>query len=401
MSTLSSDTAPIIVAQRKPMPIVVPRQAPPPIDSTPVNPPIPTSESSVAVNGPHLDSSPSIPQERNEAMDKEVTVQPPLPIPGSSSGPVLDLNTDSATKKPRRAATKKRTVPAVGEAAPTDQSEDPNTVQKKPKRTRKKKSPEVTGDTPPVKKRAKRKVVVSESETEEGTEEPPTKKRKRKASSGPRGPRKQRGASQTPFDPDADPGEELDPTVITMASLCSDSGQGRVSSKAALIQSNHAAWKAANKEKRARMRLLMEQKKYGIDENTEETSTNATANVVKEGTSSAPIAGPSSVPESTRGSPGVEDESGHGFDYSQSLATSRFNVQVRIGPNGETIIDEESLFVDRGDEADETENYTHVVESDTTKFVNSGTYGKKFRGTRWSAEETERFYEVCELFSYR
>jgi hypothetical protein len=42
----------------------------------------------------------------------------------------------------------------------------------------------------------------------------------------------------------------------------------------------------------------------------------------------------------------------------------------------------------------ETVNYTHVEESDTTKFVNSSTYGKKFRGSRWSAEETELFFDV-------
>ena len=68
-------------------------------------------------------------------------------------------------------------------------------------------------------------------------------------------------------------------------------------------------------------------------------------------------------------------------------------MQVRIGANGETIIDEESLFVNR-DEEDDTQNYTHVEESDTTKFVNSLTYSKKTRGSRWSAEETDLFFDV-------
>lgn len=75
------------------------------------------------------------------------------------------------------------------------------------------------------------------------------------------------------------------------------------------------------------------------------------------------------------------------------MSTSRYNVQVRIGPNGETIIDEASLFVDRHDEVD-TAEYTHIEESDSTKFVNSATYSKKLRGSRWSAEETELFYDV-------
>ncbi|KAF9537813.1 hypothetical protein CPC08DRAFT_531776, partial [Agrocybe pediades] len=53
----------------------------------------------------------------------------------------------------------------------------------------------------------------------------------------------------------------------------------------------------------------------------------------------------------------------------------------------------ESLVVDRVED-DGTEDYTHVIESDHTKFVNSGTYGKRYRGSRWSAEETELFYDA-------
>ena len=154
-----------------------------------------------------------------------------------------------------------------------------------------------------------------------------------------------------------DSGEDIDPTSVTMAALCTDTGQGRVSRKAAEILANHATWKAKNKEKRAHMRNLMELKKY------------------------APATAP------------VPDDTANGFDYSQGLATSRYNVQVRIGPNGETVIDEESLVVDRV-ENDGTDDYTHVIESDHTKFVNSGTYGKRYRSSRWSAEETERFFDV-------
>jgi hypothetical protein len=98
--------------------------------------------------------------------------------------------------------------------------------------------------------------------------EPGRKKRKRRTSSVPRRSRK---VSHPPFDPDADPGEELDPTVVTMATLCSDTGQGRISSRAVQIQTNHAAWKASNREKRARMKMLMESKKYGKKEGAEET----------------------------------------------------------------------------------------------------------------------------------
>ena len=79
------------------------------------------------------------------------------------------------------------------------------------------------------------------------------------------------------------------------------------------------------------------------------------------------------------------------------MATNRFNVQVRIGPNGETIVDEESLFVDRAEGEDiAAEQYTHVEESDQTKFINSASYSRKSRGSRWSAEETELFYDVSD-----
>ncbi|KAF8973651.1 hypothetical protein BDZ97DRAFT_1912126 [Flammula alnicola] len=182
----------------------------------------------------------------------------------------------------------------------------------------------------------------------------------RASSSTPR-PRK-RAPSPPPYDPDADPGEDIDPTTVTMAALCSDTGQGRVSRKAAEILSNHAAWKIKNREKRARMKSIMEAKKYGREEDDLENNQEV-------------------------------DDTGNDFDYSQGLTTSRYNVQVRIGPNGETVIDEESLVVDRV-ENDGTENYTHVIESDHTKFVNSGTYGKRYRGSRWSAEETELFYDA-------
>ena len=186
---------------------------------------------------------------------------------------------------------------------------------------------------------------------------------------------------------DASP-EDIDPTSVTMAALCTDTGQGRVSRKAAEIMANHAAWKAKNKEKRAHMRNLMELKKYGREEESEHDQEGAQAQPVGD-LASTSMPGTSNAPATVQ----MLDDSGNGFDYSQGLATSRYNVQVRIGPNGETVIDEESLVVDRV-ENDGTDGYTHVIESDHTKFVNSGTYGKRYRSSRWSAEETERFFDV-------
>ena len=144
------------------------------------------------------------------------------------------------------------------------------------------------------------------------------------------------------------------------------------------------------------MRTLMEAKKYGRREDGDTAQTRRPEAESEQTSADATPGQPSIQPVSGHPST-VEDASGQGFDYSQNVATSRYNVQVRIGPNGETIVDEESLFVDRNAEEDTTE-YTHVEESDVTKFTNSATYSKRFRGSRWSAEETELFYNVSSSY---
>lgn len=129
----------------------------------------------------------------------------------------------------------------------------------------------------------------------------------------------------------------------------------------------------------------MEAKKYGNN-----TNSGATPNP----TPSAPINPPPLPAAANEPAPSNERTSGdNDFDYSQTMSASKFNVQVRIAPNGETVVDEESLYVDNSAEQ-ETNDYTHIEESDTTKFVNSATHSKKLRGSRWSAMETELFYHV-------
>ena len=246
-------------------------------------------------------------------------------------------------------------------------------------------------------------ITATEGEAYASDEEP-TQKRRRK-SSGTQRKRRSRAPSLPPYDPCADPGEELDPTAVTMAELCEDTGRGRVSSKAAMIMNNHAAWRAANREKRARMRARMEAQKYGRNADDEENADNADGKAGATGTEQEgenPDTGPVRVASgnvSRAQSAEPLGEKGDGFDYTQAMSTSRYNVQVRIGPNGETIIDEASLFVDRHAEED-TAEYTHIEESDTTKFVNSATYSKKLRGSRWSTEETELFYDVCRCLPF-
>ncbi|KAI1788811.1 hypothetical protein LXA43DRAFT_974660 [Ganoderma leucocontextum] len=258
---------------------------------------------------------------------------------------------------------------------------------------------------PPKKRRSKKKIA----EGNEDTTEPPTKKRRPSGSESKSDRARVRQPSIPPFDPEADPGEELDPTAVTMAALCDDTGRGRVSTRAAQIVSNHAAWRTSNRDKRARMRAIMEAKKYGRNLDEEEESAARAAPNSQPG-DSADSGDPGSTSRSgtpavngdaTGRADGVTDDGGgtgvDGFYYTENLAVSRYNVQVRIGANGETIIDEDSLFVNR-DEEHHTEDYTHVEESDFTKFVNSSTYSKKARGSRWSAEETELFFDALSQF---
>lgn len=312
----------------------------------------------------------------------------------------MAINTDSVVKVPvqRRKSIRKKEATTKGE--PATQEGENAVVQKTTRKSTRSKKAQKTADEAAHGAGTQASDIIANGDHVDITEGAVTssKKRKRRTSSVPRRSRK---PAHIPFDPDVDPGEELDPTVVTMAALCSDTGQGRISSKAVQIQTNHAAWKASNRQKRARMKMLMESKKYGRKEGAEETNTGGQETDVAPAedppaanAAAGPSTGaPSSALRAPSTGPPAEDETGHGFDYSQTMSTSRFNVQVRIGPNGETIIDEESLFVDRNDE-NETVNYTHVEESDTTKFVNSSTYGKKFRGSRWSAEETELFFDV-------
>ncbi|KAF9502410.1 hypothetical protein BDN71DRAFT_1406433 [Pleurotus eryngii] len=250
----------------------------------------------------------------------------------------------------------------------------------------------VTEDGADRVKKRRRKAKTPATDDEDAAPDPIPRRRRHKSSTAEEGereiqPKKVRSPSLPRFDPDEGPGEELDPTVITMASLCSDTGQGRISSKAIEIQENYANWRTQSKQKRAKMKELAELKKYGrLTEDGEEAPPPNTAAAPNDPSSSTSV-----------GSHGAQGGDEDGFDYTQDVPGNRFNVQVRIGPNGETIIDEESLVVDRAQDVD-TSTYTHVVESDTSKFINSGTYRKKCRGSRWSKEETELFFNALSQY---
>ncbi|TFK56691.1 hypothetical protein OE88DRAFT_1803361 [Heliocybe sulcata] len=360
----------------------------------------------------------------------------PVDIPATSLEGAHKSSAAASSSAAGAAATGPQPTPHSGRSNDTDMA-------KAPRQRRKARGKPASGDQHPSTegpvpaKRSRRKRIAPETTTsdtanaQETTETPAKRQRRTKRASQDnsgadpelrtsqrrsRSPNERRKGRRRvpplpPFDPEAPPGEEIDPTTVTMATLCDDTGQGRVSSKVSEIQRNFASWKASNREKRARMRAIEEAKKYGRRAEGEEPPTSNTTSdpdascALDNSAATASNDASGSVAISESGNAAGPDESGanenntntDGFDYSQSLSTSRYSVQVRIGPNGETIVDEESLFVDRNEE-DDTANYTHVEESDTTKFVNSATYSKKLNGSRWSAEETDLFFQALSQF---
>ncbi|KAI8375940.1 uncharacterized protein BYT42DRAFT_572842 [Radiomyces spectabilis] len=77
------------------------------------------------------------------------------------------------------------------------------------------------------------------------------------------------------------------------------------------------------------------------------------------------------------------------------LKESSHALQVRL-VNGKIVLDADSLTVDTSAPAEEVsyEAMEVVEETGMTRKVNSRTYGKHVQSPRWSADETERFYDV-------
>lgn len=67
--------------------------------------------------------------------------------------------------------------------------------------------------------------------------------------------------------------------------------------------------------------------------------------------------------------------------------------------NGEFVIDEESLRVDRHErDALQSEDMEIVEEDNNTRLVNSSTFMKRERTERWETEEVNMFYQGLSMF---
>ncbi|KAG8954956.1 Transcription factor TFIIIB component B [Tulasnella sp. 424] len=248
---------------------------------------------------------------------------------------------------------------------------------------------------------------AEEDETSERTHAPPRRfqKRQKRLTAFDLVPE-----DQIPVDEEGQP-MIVDPDAITMAELCMDLGVGRPSSRTEDSIGKSLEWKARQKILRLQARerqkakySIIAARADGIDGDGElgvgaerevagelgeddEQGVGAAARRLQDAETNTDAA---HLPTD----PGPQNEGENGQDLS-GLRTNRHAVQVRLDENGEVVMDELSLTVDRYEaaraEAPE-DSYELVEEAERDRFVNSLTWSKKLTGSRWTKEETDLFY---------
>ncbi|KAG8905106.1 Transcription factor TFIIIB component B, partial [Tulasnella sp. 417] len=220
---------------------------------------------------------------------------------------------------------------------------------------------------------------------------------------------------QIPVDEEGQP-MIVDPDAITMAELCMDLGVGRPSSRTEESVGKSLEWKARQRILRQQARER-QKAKYSIiagrvdgvggdgepgvaaDENAEEGGDGLGEGDDGEQELSAAARRLQDVETNTDATniPPETDPQNGGDNHHDlsSLRTNRHAVQVRLDENGDIVMDELSLTVDRYEaaraEAPE-DSYELVEEAERDRFVNSLTWSKKLTGSRWTKEETDLFY---------
>ncbi|GJJ09702.1 hypothetical protein Clacol_003926 [Clathrus columnatus] len=175
------------------------------------------------------------------------------------------------------------------------------------------------------------------------------------------------------------PIDPIDPTQITMRAICDDPGSGRKSSRWETSQVLHAEARKNAKEERARLVIEAEQRERDSGRSSSKR---------------APFQPtlPSTGASSERGEERTDE-----FSYDESLKASHYAPQVRIGANGEIVLDVDSLQVDRAADPDIVEEYSHIEENDHSRFTNSNSWSKR-RLVRWGKEDTALFYAALRQF---
>ncbi|OAV92724.1 hypothetical protein PTTG_02515 [Puccinia triticina 1-1 BBBD Race 1] len=158
----------------------------------------------------------------------------------------------------------------------------------------------------------------------------------------------------------------------------------------------------------SRKRKIMEE--YGLEDldsdddlaDFEEVDYDEFAKGSKKNPATAPPA------KKTAATPAAADEE-EDDDDDENMVVEEFNVddyvpqasqyapQLRV-VDGQMVLDQDSLAVDRRDHTPPLDDMEVVEESDATRLVNSNTWSKAVRGERWSADETSLFYDAVRLF---
>ncbi|KIJ27174.1 hypothetical protein M422DRAFT_122619, partial [Sphaerobolus stellatus SS14] len=167
-----------------------------------------------------------------------------------------------------------------------------------------------------------------------------------------------------------------------MSTICDDLETGRISSRWESSQLLHAEAKKRAREERAK--ALAE-----ADEEERETGRSTGRRYPKP---VLPVAKHDGG-ETTIDNNGQNEEE---FTYDETLKASQYAPQVRIGANGEVVLDIDSLQVDRAAD-DNAEEYSHVEETDQSRFTNSNSWSKR-RVVRWSKDDTALFYDALRQF---
>ncbi|KAL7276938.1 hypothetical protein RUND412_000030 [Rhizina undulata] len=198
---------------------------------------------------------------------------------------------------------------------------------------------------------------VEENVAEDATpaQENPKKKRAPRKSTA-TGARRGRQRAQTPEDGES---REISPSTTKMKDLCKDMKIGKKSKRG--IELQHMDWTQVVREQMAAKEDMDRRKVAGeaVGETTEQR---------------------------------LERLANH---------SNRRNMgapQVRL-VDGQIIIDEESLQIDRHErDALDEDAFELVEENHNTRLVNSGTWGKREKVEKWDADATERFYTSLSMF---
>ncbi|KAG8989063.1 Transcription factor TFIIIB component B [Tulasnella sp. 427] len=371
-------------------------------------------ESSSAAQTPDKPQKRPRPRTKANSKGKDKAIEPDTAAPVDK-----DVQHESRARPRRTAAKRKRDDEVTGnegEDAKSSASEEGDgeyqaPVEQEPKARRKREK-----KAPARKRRPKSTATVSEAGEDVAKEDVAERTR------APARRFRKRQKKLTPFDlvpEDQIPVDEeglpmmVDPDAITMAELCVDLGVGRPSSRTEESIEKSLEWKERQKVLRQQARQR-QKAKYSIVASLAEGAADGT-NEPGATTGGQPIEGgegdqdlgaaarrlqdvETNAEASGLAPPPSEDVRNERDDNHHDLSglqTNRHAVQVRLDENGEIVMDELSLTVDRYEEARAEamrEDYELVEEAERDRFVNSLTWSKKLSGSRWTKEETELFY---------